>query len=66
MKYYTTAAPDTGSLNQYDTLEDAVARATTEVQNGGLTSKQKRRYVVQIVAVVEEDRVPIKVTYFTK
>jgi hypothetical protein len=59
MKYYTTASPAATGLRQYDTLPEAVDAATTEVRN----KPSARRYVVAVVAIVEEEQAPVKVTY---
>jgi hypothetical protein len=67
LKFYTTGAPDSGTLPQFNTVDEAVAEATKQVQSGipqsSSNRQPKRRYVVAIVAIVEEATPPVKVTY---
>lgn len=69
MKYYTSGAPDSKTLLQFDSVDAAIEQAQTEVQRGEnirYHNQRNRRFVVAVVAVVEEDMPPVKVTRFDK
>ena len=57
-RFYTTMSPDNARHILRQTLDETIAKAKQEVKLDG-----RKRYVVQIVAIVEEDSKPIKVTY---
>lgn len=59
-RFYTTMSPDAARHILRETLDETIAKATQEVKLDG-----RKRYVVQIVAIVEEDAKPVKVTYIS-
>ena len=60
-RFYVTSSPDANTSHNFlqATLEEAIAKAKKEVERG----THIRRYVVQIVAVVEEAPNPVQVVW---
>lgn len=60
-RFYVTSSPDANTSSRFlqATVEEAIAKATQEVERG----THIRRYVVQIVAVVEEAPNPTRITW---
>ncbi len=58
-KFYVTSSPETARHILIDTMEEAIAKATREVQSG----KHIRRFVVQVLAVVEEAPAPTQTVW---
>lgn len=58
-RFYVTSSPEQARHILLDTVEDAIVRATKEVQAG----RYNRRFVVQVVAVVEEAPTPTQVVW---
>jgi hypothetical protein len=58
-RFYVTSSPEQARHILLDTVEDAIVRATKEVQAG----RYHRRFVVQVVAVVEEAPTPTQVVW---
>lgn len=58
-KFYTTASPGASGLKTTDELDAAIERAKAECKE-----KKETRYVVCIVAKVELDSPPTKVTRY--
>lgn len=58
-RFYVTSSPDAARHILKDTAEEAIAKATQEVARGTHT----RRYIVQIIAVVEEAPQPVQVVW---
>lgn len=68
-KFYTTSAPDSVSLPTFDSIIEAAEHAAcqfAEGYEGTYSSGRARRYIVQVVAVVEKAAPPVKVTYYDK
>lgn len=66
-RYYTSGRANDSFLH-YDTEEEAINGAKEEIQTGvraeGARHKDEVRYVVKIVAKVEKDDPPVKVTRY--
>ena len=58
-KYYTTMSPDTAHHILLDTEERAMNEANEKVQEDG-----RARYVVKIIAKIEQVLTPTKITRF--
>ena len=58
-RFYVTSSPDAARHILRETIEEAIAKATKEVTSGS----HDRRYVVQIVAVVEPAPKPVQVVW---
>ena len=58
-RFYTTSAPGSKTLPMFDTIEQALDRARTE-----LAKDKETRYVVMIVAKVQTDAPPVRVTRY--
>lgn len=57
-RFYTTSTPDNGTLPTFETREEAIEAAKDQLATTG-----KKRFVVEIVTVVERDSPPVKVTH---
>lgn len=57
-RFYMTSSPE-GSLMQYATAEEAIEIVSQNVKKEG-----KARYVVEIIARIEPDAPPVKVTRY--
>ncbi len=58
-KFYVTSSPENARHILLNTMEDAIEKATREVQSG----RHIRRFVVQILAVVEEAPTPTRTVW---
>jgi hypothetical protein len=58
-RFYVTSSPDAARHILQETVEDAIIKATKEVQRG----THERRFIVQIVAVVEKAPQPTQVVW---
>ena len=58
-RFYVTSSPEAARHILMDTVEDAIAKASKEVQRG----THSRRFVVQIVAIVEEAPAPTRTVW---
>lgn len=56
-RFYVTSSPDAARHILIETFDEAAAKAIKEVKSGN----HARRYVVQVVAVVEEVSPPVVV-----
>lgn len=70
-KFYTTSAPDSTTLIQYDSLLEALQGAKKEIAlkkplspNLKTFNPGSGRYIVEVVAKVEEMPPPILTTFF--
>lgn len=60
-RFYMTSTPDNANERfLQETAEDAIQLATEQVRSG----RKDRMYVVEIIAIVERDTPPIKVTKY--
>jgi len=58
-RFYVTSSPDAAPQILRETVEEAIEKARKDVNSGS----HERRYIVQIVAVVEPVPQPVQVTW---